>query len=89
MDETKVIMCAYLNFALGGILYKVAYILFRDRPPDVVTFPRSTSEVSTILRLCNERKVPVVPFGAGTGLESGVSAVQVNAIYIVSHLKEH
>ena len=34
-----------------------------------VVFPESNEEVSKILKLCNENKVPVVPFGTGTSLE--------------------
>ena len=39
--------------------------------PDVVVWPRTTEEVSAILRLANERKVPVTPRGAGTCLSGG------------------
>ena len=34
-----------------------------------VAFPESNEEVSKILKLCNQYKVPVVPFGTGTSLE--------------------
>ena len=37
-----------------------------------VVFPETNEEVSKILRLCNEHKVPVVPFGTGTSLEGNV-----------------
>ena len=30
-----------------------------------VVFPETNEEVSKILRLCNENKIPVVPFGTG------------------------
>lgn len=36
-----------------------------------LALPRSTAEVSTILRLANDAKVPVVPYGGGTGLVGG------------------
>ena len=37
-----------------------------------VVFPETNDEVSTILKLCNEHKIPVVPFGTGTSLEGNV-----------------
>lgn len=43
-------------------------------PPDAVIWPMSTAEVSHIVRQCNELRVPVIAFGAGTSLEGHVSA---------------
>ncbi len=37
-----------------------------------VIFPESNEEISTILKLCNEKNIPVVPFGTGTSLEGNV-----------------
>ncbi len=37
-----------------------------------VVFPESNEEVSKVLKLCNEYKIPVVPFGTGTSLEGNV-----------------
>jgi D-lactate dehydrogenase (cytochrome) len=37
-----------------------------------VVFPETNEEVSKLLRLCNENKIPVVPFGTGTSLEGNV-----------------
>ncbi len=37
-----------------------------------VVFPETNEEVSKTLSLCNQHKVPVVPFGTGTSLEGNV-----------------
>lgn len=39
--------------------------------PDIVVKPRTTEEISAILKLCNEHAVPVTPRGGGTGLSGG------------------
>ncbi|MGE5154946.1 MAG: FAD-binding protein, partial [Bdellovibrio bacteriovorus] len=39
--------------------------------PLLVVLPRTVPEVQQILRLCHERRVPVVARGAGTGLSGG------------------
>jgi glycolate oxidase len=39
--------------------------------PDVVIRPRTTKEISEILKICNREKIPVTPRGAGTGLSGG------------------
>ena len=40
-------------------------------PPMVVVLPRSTQQVSDVLRICHELGVPVVPRGSGTSLAGG------------------
>jgi glycolate oxidase len=40
-------------------------------PPDLVVFPRTTAEVSAIVRIAHEFQIPVVGRGAGTGLSGG------------------
>lgn len=40
--------------------------------PDIVVFPTTTEEVSSIMNIANQHKVPVVPFGRGTSLEGHV-----------------
>jgi glycolate oxidase len=39
--------------------------------PDVVVLPTTTEQVSQILKLANENKVPVTPRGAGTNVSGG------------------
>ena len=37
-----------------------------------VVFPETNKEVSKILQICNQHKIPVVPYGTGTSLEGNV-----------------
>src|SRR3954451_17961265 len=39
--------------------------------PDAVVFPASTDEVAAVIRVANERRVPVIPRGSGTNLSAG------------------
>ncbi len=45
-----------------------------NQSPDAVVFPHSTEEVSEIVKVCAEHKVPVIAFGTGTSLEGHVNA---------------
>ena len=48
--------------------------------PDVVLKPGTTREVSDLLKICNENKLPVTPRGAGTGLSGGALPVKKGVI---------
>jgi len=39
--------------------------------PDVVIRPRTAEEISAIMKICNQHRIPVTPRGAGTGLSGG------------------
>src|SRR2546427_435388 len=45
-----------------------------SEPPDAVVFPQATGDVQDIVRICAERRVPVIPFGTGTSLEGHINA---------------
>ena len=54
-----------LNYARGEDTYDPIL-------SQAVVFPETNEEVSKILKLCNQHKIPVVPFGTGTSLEGNV-----------------
>src|SRR6202008_630804 len=39
--------------------------------PEMVLKPRTAEEISAIMRICNQCRIPVTPRGAGTGLSGG------------------
>ncbi|MBN8653008.1 MAG: FAD-binding protein [Cytophagales bacterium] len=48
--------------------------------PDLVIKPSTPEEVSAILKVCNQYKVPVTPRGAGTGLAGGAIPVRKGVV---------
>ncbi|POI20270.1 hypothetical protein CIB84_015984 [Bambusicola thoracicus] len=48
----------------------------RCAPPDAVVWPRDVEQLQEMVALCHQHRVPMVPFGTGTGLEGGVNAVE-------------
>ncbi len=52
-----------------------AYTLEKNRP-NLVVLPRSTEEVVSVVKLCAERKVAMIPRGAGTSLSGAVLPVE-------------
>ena len=55
--------------------------------PDAVAFPKTTEEVSAILKICNQHHCPVVPFGIGTSLEGHIVPVKGGISVDTSHMK--
>ena len=44
--------------------------------PDAVLFPETNEEVSAIVKICNNHKTPIVPFGTGTSLEGSAVGIK-------------
>lgn len=42
--------------------------------PVAVAYPRSTAHVSTIARICQKHRVPIIPYSGGSSLEGNFSA---------------
>ena len=49
--------------------------IYGKKMPDVVITPLTTEEVSAVMKICNDNKIPVTPRGAGTGLVGASVAV--------------
>ena len=68
----EIVGAAYV-FVEAEVLHAYAHDETEDlhHLPDVVIKPRTVEEISAILKICNEHKIPVTPRGAGTGLSGG------------------
>ncbi|KAI1323930.1 RNA dependent RNA polymerase-domain-containing protein [Xylariaceae sp. FL0255] len=61
--------------------------------PVAVAYPRSTEQVSVLVRICNEYRIPVIPYSGGSSLEGHFSApyggVSVDFAYMDKIIKFH
>lgn len=48
--------------------------------PDAVVYPEKVEQISKLLAFCNRNKIPVIPWGAGSGFEGGVNAIKVKIL---------
>lgn len=54
--------------------------------PDVVLLPTSTHQVSDILRLANEERIPVTPRGGGTNVSGGSIPIQGGIVLCMTRM---
>lgn len=76
VEQLKAIVGAQYVFVDEESLSKYAHDETENLhfPPEVVVKPRTTDEISSIMKLCNEIRIPVTPRGAGTGLAGAALA---------------
>ncbi|RTQ50945.1 FAD-binding protein [Hymenobacter gummosus] len=56
--------------------------------PDVVLRPANAEEISCIMRLCAEHRLPVTPRGAGTGLSGGALPIHHGVVLSTERLNK-
>ncbi|MGB0661288.1 MAG: FAD-binding oxidoreductase [Mangrovicoccus sp.] len=59
-----------------------------NQPPEAVVFAESTQEVQDIVKICAARRVPIIPFGAGTSLEGHLNAPMGGVSLDLSRMNE-
>jgi len=56
--------------------------------PDAVCFASSTEEVASIVRICAEHRIPMIPYGTGTCIEAHLQAVRGGVSIDLSRMNE-
>jgi len=56
--------------------------------PDAVISPRNTQEVSSILKICSNSGIPIVPRGSGTNLCAGTCPTEGGIVLLFKHMNK-
>ncbi|WP_019241730.1 MULTISPECIES: glycolate oxidase subunit GlcD [Bacillus] len=56
--------------------------------PDAIIAPRNTAEVSKIVAICNENRIPIVPRGSGTNLCAGTCPTNGGLVLLFKHMNK-
>ncbi|MEO5618696.1 MAG: FAD-linked oxidase C-terminal domain-containing protein [Candidatus Eisenbacteria bacterium] len=88
LDELRALLGADGVLASEAALftYEADALVIERAMPDVVVLPRTTDEVSALVRWANTRGVPVTPRGAGTGLAGGATAIHGGLLLSVNRM---
>ena len=77
ISQLKNFMGDRLNVSASGrSQYGQNETYYKEMLPDAVAHPKDEQEVSEILKICNDNKCPVIPWGTGTSLEG--NSIPVN-----------
>ncbi|SET28429.1 glycolate oxidase [Oceanobacillus limi] len=56
--------------------------------PDAIVSPRNTNEVSQVVKLCNDNRIPIVPRGSGTNLSAGTTPLEGGIVLLFKHMDQ-
>jgi len=68
------------------VAYECDGLTSYKQTPALVVLPKTTEEVSQILKLCHDRQIPFVPRGAGTGLSGGALPVADSLLIVTARM---
>lgn len=69
------------------LVYECDGFTIQKNVPQAVVFPRTTDEVSRIMKICSSRGVPVVPRAAGTSLAGGCLPVDGGVVLMTTRMR--
>ncbi len=70
------------------VVYECDGFVIEKNSPDVVVFPRTTEQVSRIVKAAAHHGVPFVPRGAGTSLAGGCLPVGGGVMIVLTRMKQ-
>lgn len=59
-----------------------------QRLPDLVVSPKNSEEISAILHICNEHRIPIIPRGSGTNLAAGTVPHDGGIVFLFNRMNQ-
>jgi glycolate oxidase len=56
--------------------------------PDIIVFPKTSQQISEILRLANQARFPLIPRGAGTGFTGGTLPLEGGVVLVLTKMNK-
>ncbi|MEH7380701.1 glycolate oxidase subunit GlcD [Bacillus sp. JJ1533] len=78
----------YDDSSTGRLVYSYDATPQFQSMPDAVISPRNKQEISEIVKVCNEYKIPIVPRGSGTNLCAGTCPTEGGVVLLFKHLNK-
>ncbi|WP_077617431.1 glycolate oxidase subunit GlcD [Bacillus sinesaloumensis] len=78
----------YDDSSTGRLVYSYDATPQFQSMPDAVIAPRNKEEISEIVKVCNEYKIPIVPRGSGTNLCAGTCPTEGGIVLLFKHLNK-
>lgn len=76
----------YDDSQVGRLVYSYDATPNFQSMPDAVVSPRNTSEISQIVKICNENGIPLVPRGSGTNLCAGTCPTEGGIVLLFKYM---
>lgn len=73
---------------IGRLVYSYDSTPNLQSMPDAVVSPRNKQEISEIVKVCNEYKIPIVPRGSGTNLCGGTCPTEGGIVLLFKHMNK-
>src|SRR5262245_54565584 len=88
LEELRALLGAdgVLDSRAARFTYEADALVLEKHLPDVVLLPRSTDEVSAVVRWARARGLPITPRGAGTGLAGGATPERGGIVLSVNRM---
>ncbi|PKG23548.1 glycolate oxidase subunit GlcD [Niallia nealsonii] len=90
--EIKALFCNivdaenYDDSKVGRLVYSYDATPQYQSMPDAVIAPKNTAEISEIIKICNNYKIPIVPRGSGTNLCAGTCPTEGGIVLLFKHM---